>query len=349
MYGIHPKLIDWIGSFLSDRSIQVRVDGALSDDFGVNPGVAQGCVISPILFLLYINDLFSSINSSIHSFADDTTIHHSSSYTSQRSSSLKLTSDRTNTSSLIEQSLADVANWGSCRAVSFNPSKSVHLSISRHSSRPTNTLNFNSSLVPRAELFSLLGLTISSNLSWNAHIKIAASRAAKKLGFLFRARLYFTSEQLLLLYKAQIRPTLEYCCHVWGGAPAMYLNLLDRIQRKAIRLIGDSSLTSSLQSLGLRRNVACLSLFYRYYHGKCSTELANIVPRPLTFSRSTRLQSSSHCYQVTIPRCRTSYYASSFFPRISGLWNSLPLSCFPPSYNLQSFKKSIFVHLATSC
>ena len=194
----------------------------------------------------------------------------------------------------------------------------------------------------------LLGLPFSNNLSWSKHVLSLAKRASQKIGFLYRARKFFNSSQILLIYKAQIRPTMEYCCHVWDGAPSSYLCLLDRIQRKAIRLIDDPTLTADLQPLSHRRAVSALSLFYRYYHGQCSKELAACVPIPVTFSRSTRLCSASHPYQVVIPRCRTETFAATFFPRTAKLWNSLPLSVFPLTYNLTLFKHRISKFLLCS-
>ena len=46
MFGLHPTLIKWIGSFLSDKSIAVRVDGFLTNLHSINAGVPQGSVIS---------------------------------------------------------------------------------------------------------------------------------------------------------------------------------------------------------------------------------------------------------------------------------------------------------------
>ena len=118
--------------------------------------------------------------------------------------------------------------------------------------------------------FTQLGLSVSSNLSWKTHIHSIAKHASQKLGFLSRARGFVSPSQLLTIYKSQIRPSLEYCSHVWGGAPISSLHLLDKVQSKAIRLINNPSLTKSLQSLYHRRLVADLSIFYRHFHGHCS-------------------------------------------------------------------------------
>ena len=87
---------------------------------------------------------------------------------------------------------------------------------------------------------------------------------------------------------------------------------------------------SNLQSLSHRRNVASLSLFYKYFHGSCSDELKSLTPPIKSFLCKT------HPFTVQTPFCQKDFYSTSFFPRTSELWNSLPLSCFPPSYNLQT-------------
>nr|CAH7724414.1 unnamed protein product [Callosobruchus chinensis] len=82
---------------------------------------------------------------------------------------------------------------------------------------------------------------------------------------LLRARKQFSPSNLLTLYKAQIRPSLELCTHIWGAADApTTLSILDAVQRRAIRLISDSALTCYIQPLSHRRRhaVGGLSLFY---------------------------------------------------------------------------------------
>ena len=179
-----------------------------------------------------------------------------------------------------------------------------------------------------------LGLSISSNLTWKPHINSIAKYATQKLGFLSRARAYFSPSQLLTIYNSQIRPFLEYCSHVWGGAPKSSLHLLDRVQSKAICLINNPNLINSLQSLSHRRLVADLSIFYRYFHGHCSQEIKNIIPDPVRHVRTTRRSTYSHPFQVTLPNPQTISHKSSFIPRTSQLWNSLPHTTFPESYNL---------------
>nr|CAH7723298.1 unnamed protein product [Callosobruchus chinensis] len=75
------------------------------------------------------------------------------------------------------------------------------------------------------------------------------------LGYLFRARKYFSSFNLLTLYKAQIRSSLEYCPHIWGTAAPTTLSILDAVQRRAIRLIGDPASPCHLQPLSHQRGV----------------------------------------------------------------------------------------------
>ena len=82
LFGLHYTIIKWISSLLSDRSIAIRVDVYLSKPHSINSGVPQGSVISPVLFILVINDLLSSTSYKIFSFSDDTYL--SSSFSSNQ-------------------------------------------------------------------------------------------------------------------------------------------------------------------------------------------------------------------------------------------------------------------------
>ena len=136
---------------------------------------------------------------------------------------------------------------------------------------------------------------------------------------------------------------MGYCSHIWGSSP--YTSLLDRVESKDSRLIGDPSLTSTLDPLSLRRKVASLSLFYRYYFGNCSEELAACIPPPMARPHSTWQASFAHNYCVELSNARISRFSDGFFPSTSHLWNSLPSSVFPASFNLSFFKWQVCHHL----
>ena len=107
-------------------------------------------------------------------------------------------------------------------------------------------------------------------------------------------------------------------CHVWAGAPSCYLEFLDKIQKRICRTVGPS-LAASLETLSHRRNVASLSLFYRYYFGRCSSELAQLVPLSFSRGRSTRYSDRLDDLSVTIPRCYKNVYVNSVFSRTARL------------------------------
>ena len=80
---------------------------------------------------------------------------------------------------------------------------------------------------------------------------------------------------------------MEYCCHVWIGAPSCSLEMLDKLQKRIFRTVRPS-FTASLEPFGHRRNVASLRLSYRHYFGRCSPELAQLVSLPHSREKPTR-------------------------------------------------------------
>ena len=122
-----------------------------------------------------------------------------------------------------------------------------------------------------------------------------------------------------------------------AGTSICYLKLLDKLQKWIYRTV-NPSLAVSLEPLAQCQNVASLSLFYRYYCGRCSSEFAQLVPLPYSRERSTRYSDRLHDFSGTIPRCCKDAYVSSCFPRSAILWNSLSIECFPLTYDLNGFK-----------
>ena len=222
----------------------------------------------------------------------------------------------------LESDLRDTVDWGRKWLVDFNAGKTQLVSFDR--SKNTGAID----------------------VKMDGSVLEDKKTASKKIGPLIRSMTLLSPEVALYLYKSTIRPCMEYCCHVWTGAPSCYLELLDKLQKRICRTVGPS-LAASLEPLAHRRNVANLSLFYRYYFGRCSSELAQLVPLPYSRGRSTRYSDRLHDFSVTIPRCYKDVYVNSFFPRTARLWNSLPIECFPLTYDLSGFKSRINRYLLT--
>ena len=112
MFGLHPTPITWIASFLSGRSIAIRVDGFLSRPHSINSGVPQSSVISPVLFIPFTNDLVSSTSSSIFSFVDDTYLCSSFLSHPQHLAFSDVSPHHNTSASLLTNDLTNVERWG---------------------------------------------------------------------------------------------------------------------------------------------------------------------------------------------------------------------------------------------
>ena len=166
-------------------------------------------------------------------------------------------------------------------------------------------------------------------LDWDFYIISIAKTASKKIGALIRSMKFLSPEVALYLYKSTIRPCMEYCCHVWAGAPSCYLDLLDKLQKQICRIVGPS-LAASLEPLAHRWNVTSWSLFYWYFSGMFSSELSQLVSLPFSWGMCTRYSDRLHDFSVTTPRCYKDVYVNSVFCRTARPWNSLPIECLDP-------------------
>ena len=203
-------------------------------------------------------------------------------------------------------------DWGKKWLVDFNSEKTQLVSFDRSSNNGSIAVKMGGSILGEKSSFKMLGLTFSSKLDWGSYIISIAKTASKKIGALIRCMKFLSPEVTLYLYKSTIRPCMEYCCHVWAGAPSCYLDLLNKLQKWICRIVGPS-LAASLEPLAHRQNVASLSLFYRYYFGRCSSELVQLVPLPFSRGKPTCYSDRLHDFSVTIPRCCKGVYVNSFF------------------------------------
>ena len=119
------------------------------------------------------------------------------------------------------------------------------------------------------------------------------------MGALICSMKFLSPEVTLYLHKSIIQSCMEYCSHVWAGAPSCYLELLDKLKKWICRTVRPF-LTTSLECFPYGRSIASLRFFYWYYFGKCSSELVKLVPLPYSRGRSACYSDRLHDFPVTV-------------------------------------------------
>ena len=200
------------------------LDRKSSQECPVKAGVPQGSVIGPTLFLLYINDLPDDVICDIAIYADDTTLYCKWDQTSHLWQQLELASE-------LESGLRDTVDWGKKWLVDFNAGKTQLVSFDWSNNTGAIDVKIDGSVLEEKSSFKMLGLNFSSKLDWDSYITSIVKTASKKIGALICSMKFLSPEFPLYLYKSTIRLCMEYCCHVWAGAPSCYLELLDKLQK----------------------------------------------------------------------------------------------------------------------
>ena len=259
------------------------LDGKSAQEYPDKAGVPRGSILGPTFFVLYINDLPGNVICDIAIYADDTTLYSKCDQKFDLWQQLELASE-------LKSDLRDTVGWGKKWLIDFKAEKNQFVSLDRSNNIYIDVKMDGSDLEEKL-YFKMLGLLFSSKLDWGSYIIFIAKTASKKICALILSMKFLSPEVALYLYKSTIRPSMEYCCNIWTGVPSCYLELLDKLH--ICRTVG-CSLAASLEPLTHRRNVASLSLFYRYYFGRCSSELAQLVPLPLSRARSNRYSDWLH-------------------------------------------------------
>ena len=105
-------------------------------------------------------------------------------------------------------------DWARKWLVDFSAGKTQLVSFDRSNNTGAIDVKMDGSVLEEKKTFKMLGLTFSSKLNWDSYITSIA----------------ITPEVALYIYKSTIRLCMEYCCHVWAGAPSCYLELLEFLE-----------------------------------------------------------------------------------------------------------------------
>ena len=212
----------------------------------------------------------------------------------------------------LESDLQDTVDWGRKWLVDFSAGKTQLVLFDRSNNTGAIDVKIDGSVLEEKSSFKMLGLTFSSQLDLGSYIISIGKTASKKIEALIRSMKFLSPEVALYLYKSTIHPCMEYCFTSGLVAPSCYLELLDKLQKRICRTVGPL-FVASLEPLAHRRNVASLSLFYRYYFCRYSSELAQLVSLPFSGGRSTCYSDKLHGFSVTIPRCYKDAYVNISF------------------------------------
>ena len=214
-------ITDWIEQWLTDRRQRVVVDGEVSNWKSVLSGVPQGSVLGPILFLIYINDLDDSITSNVLKFADDTKLFR------------KVNTD--GDKQHLQNDLDRLVKWSEKWQMLFNFGKCKCL----HTGHGNLNVNYKmgDTVLGTTVKEKDLGVTISADMKVSEQCGIAASKGNQILGLIRRNITYKGKKLIIPLYKAIVRPHLEYRIQAWRPYRKKDIDTLECIQRRATKMI----------------------------------------------------------------------------------------------------------------
>ena len=287
----------------------------------------QGSILSSLLFLVYLNDIDENIKSDMYLFADDVALLNRSK--NVNSFETELNSD-----------LLKLNDWAFRWNMDFNPSKTEMIIFSNKRLKSEPNICLKNVKIKQVREHKHLGILLSEDMKWTAHIEYVVGKSRKKLGLLRRQ-----SRKLKIdIYRTMIRPVLEYGSVLFDNCSA-YDNLkLESCQRTAalictgaMRRTETKLLLEHLEwdSLHDRHKISKTSLFFK---------IMNKLTPPYLLGNITlnqpQTQNLRHYNEIIPPRCRLQSYKTSFFPNGMSTWNALP-DKIKKAENIRIFKKEM--------
>lgn len=315
-FGISGEFIELLENYLTGRQQRVVLNGAKSTWEEVKAGVPQGSVLGPLLFLVFVNDIFEHITLFMRLFADDTT---------QLFSSINLINRYIEMQGNIDNLLSWCKQW----CVSVNPTKTEYMLYSRRVVPSEFQLEFDGDILKIVRQHKHLGVIMDASGSWNAHIDHIISKSLGRVGILRSLKYKVNRKNLEIIYNSFIRPILEYADVVWDGIPDYLVCNLEKVQIEALRIITGLTVSCSTRTLyeesgysplKIRRKYHRLIMFYKLVHNEAPIYLTELLPPRVGEGNRYNLRNQNN---FSLIPARTELFNKSFFPQTVRDWNEL--------------------------
>ena len=313
------------------------MNGEQSKPNSVISGVPQGSVLGPILFVLYINDLPDAVKSDVFLFADDTKIARQ----------VKTVSD----SQILQDDLDSLSNWSNNWLLEFNADKCHVLTIGKHE----NITHTHKYVINGEELEHVfeekdLGVTVDFEMSFSEHICLKVKKANAIMGLIRRSFSFLDVALFRKLYTTFVRPHIEYAQVVWSPFLMKHVNLLEKVQERATRLVdglGDMEYPERLRKLKLptlahRRERGDMIEVWKHYNTYDRSALSESFKPKQRTSRKHKLQLFHNKANDGVRGIQH----NSFYHRVSDTWNNLPKKVVE-NLTMNGFKNDIDEHWNT--
>ena len=314
-YGVDGELLEWITEYLKNRSQVVTVNGESSSVGAVLSGIPQGTVLGPLLFVVYINDILDNINSEGLLFADDAKIF--------RTITCK------DDALLLQQDILELEAWSDKWLLKFHPDKCHLLSLGKiENIKYCHRYLVNGQEIEHTFEEKDLGVIVDSELTFAEHITEKVNKANALVGIIRRSFTHLDPDTFAKIFVAFVRPHLEYGQVIWSPHLRKYINMIEKVQIRATKLInGFQNLTYAerleklnLPTLAFRRLRGDMIETYKHFHNYDPSILPpSFRPR----DRPSRL----HEFQIQpiIPKDgERGVQKNSFYCRVADTWNNLP-------------------------
>ena len=309
-YGITGNILEWIHDFLDSRTQRVKVGNELSEPAEVLSGIPQGSILGPILFTIFINDLPDKINNPCKIFADDTKIY---------SLSTKNSTLQTDINLLVE--------WSETWKLYFNGTKCkvLHIGKNNPGTQYNMKIDVNTTDITKCEEEKDLGVIFDKDLSFDRHITTVINKANIMIGIIRRTFTFLDKDMFLKLYKSLVRPILEYGNVVWYPKLKRQSAQIERVQRRATKLIYEIKECSyqerlrylKIPSLKSRRVRGDLIQTFKIYNNMDDLDkLTFFEPNPVEITRNS-------LDKIFIQHCNNNTRKFVFSQRAAPLWNKL--------------------------